>query len=127
MAADSNKNQPPLEDKRFQASSIPLALEVLLMEIDRFKQIILHSREIEKLTASRRSDYAMPSRDRRQLDAAIDVFWEDAKDKAGRRLREVGMIDDEADPAEFIYPMTKQETVTWVDIVLRNVRDECLK
>jgi len=125
---DNNDDQNVFENPSFQAASIPITLGVMLVTLDRCREIMKHAAEIRTLTAPKQAaSGALTSRRRRELEAAIDAFWIDVEAKALAELTDQGLIDADADPADLIYPLTKEEACTVEEMILGRVKSDAVK
>jgi hypothetical protein len=121
-ASSPSDPEKPLEDPRLNNYSVSIALELFLIAIDQCRQALEKFRQGPVLQESKE----LSTRDRRTLDVAVASFWDDVRSKALRELKRLGLVDEQVQTDDLVYPLAQETALTLEEVVLRKVKDEVL-
>lgn len=113
----------PFEDPRFQALSVPVALEVMLATIDRCRHM-MHDLQVPSafaVSAPGQRNAMLSSRERRSLDAVISSYWADLEKNGRAELAKYGLL--ESGEGESIYPLAEETVLTVQSVILRSISE----
>ena len=128
QSGNSHAMQRPIETKGFQAASVPVTLELLIARLDQARYLLKTSTTSDPLSSvSRQYQNTISVRERRALDTVIDAFWSDLIDRGKRELEKFGMVRDLSEADDPIYPLSAETASTFVEVVLRNVKEETFR
>jgi hypothetical protein len=118
------------EDPRFQANSIPVAVELMLTTFDRCRQM-MENAEPERAfssTPSGQRGSVLSTRERRTIDAELAAFWDDSRKRYIEELqhleiaKELGITQygDRRDDA--VYPWAPEIATTLLGVLFQNMQ-----
>jgi hypothetical protein len=116
------------EDPRFQANSIPVALELMLSALDRCRHMMENvepERAFSSTPAGQRGS-SVSARERRTLDSELAAFWEDGRKKYKEEIqsleiaKELGIAKDREGPDDAVYPWAPELSTTIQSLLLQN-------
>ena len=127
-ASNGEASAPLFEDRRFQAFSVPVAVELLLIAIDQCRHMLQAAQSEDTLSSSMKRQYdgLLPARERRILDAAVTAFWHDVTDLGRRELERLGLIGEQAGADDLIYPLAQETAFTLTEILIRKIKEDAM-
>jgi len=117
------------EDPRFQSTSVPIALDLMLTGLDRCRDLMQNVAPTRASSIGNSPvDKALTSREKRTLDAELVSFWADYKAKAYAELDKM-MADthDHPETATETYPLAPELAGNIAGTLLQKVRNEAIK
>jgi hypothetical protein len=114
--------------KQLAAQRVPIALESLLISIDQCRFILnnVETRNASTRLASQRYQPLMSSRDQKELDRAIEAFWEDLRVETDSELDRLARenLAESLEETKPIYPLAAEIFAVISGIVFKKVGDD---